>query len=179
MTLQSNEQNDSGLMGATPAIHFKVTRSNFIFQMILGGCGGFFLGIAWLVAMKQHSSLWIVSLFFAFGIVLVMTAAHNIRMTVDLNHSVVDYLGLFGRKKIDVKDVIAVTWSGGRGTVNLTIRTPITWIMVSNLAFTRSDLDAIAEFVYAGAEAVSNNVLRRPIQQKSLKDIPQKRASDF
>ena len=51
--------------------------------------------------------------------------------------------------------------------------------MISNQCFTNDQLKTIAEFIYVGAETTGNGLLKRPIPQLSLKDIPQKRFEDF
>ena len=149
----------------------------FIFLIVPSGFCFYLSASVWM-----HPNLrptWLIPGSAVVGFLLLLYVVNQMLITVELRQWVIDYSGLFGRKQIQIKEVVSIDWGGARGTITLAIRSPKTWIMISNQCFTNDQLKTIAEFIYVGAETTGNGVLKRPIPQLSLKDIPQKRFEDF
>jgi hypothetical protein len=112
---------------------------------VIGPSLFFFWLSAFALARPQAQPWWISAAFAAAGVGLLLYVTYQARVSVELRHWVIDYRGLFGRKRIEIKDVTSIRWGGGRGTVTPTIRTPETWIMISNRSFSHDDLRLIAD----------------------------------
>jgi hypothetical protein len=162
-------------------IRFGLHKSTLVWLAIFViPASGFCFYLSASVWMHPHSGpRWLIPGYALIGILLLLYVVNHMFQTVELRQWVIDYSGLFGRKQIQIKEVTSIDWGGARGTITLAIRSRRTWIMVSNQCFTEDDLKRITEFIYAGAEATGNAVLKRPIPQVSLKEIPQKSLEEF
>ncbi len=161
---------------STSARVFRVTPSNTVFISAVGIIGiSFFSYFAVILCENTGARAWLWGLLFGiFALLIASMVASSLVARLELRPWTLDYRGLLGRKQIQIRDVTSLDWRSGRGFRGLAIRAANrNWFMVSNYSFSNDDLEAIADFVYLGAEATSNPVLKRPVRQLRPEDIPQ------
>ncbi len=97
-----------------------------------------------------------------------------IKRTIQLEPRLVRYHGLRGSESIQMSDVTEIRWTEVKGTRILFICAEKRSIRMTDQKVSKSDLQAIAEYVYQCDKAVGNRTLRRPIAQKSFSDFAKK-----
>ena len=82
-----------------------------------------------------------------------------------------DHRFLFGRRHIEIRDVIHLSLGYSKMWKVLTIKTDRIAVFITNQTVSNQDLDELAEFIYAGGEATANAQLKRPVAQKKFADF--------
>lgn len=160
---------------------FSLTKSNLVMLSIFGILPAILfaaLGMAILLSRREDPA-WIGVAFFLAGMGLFFFVLRQMLLIIELREWEIACRGLFGKTMIPIGRVISLSRKGARGTRVVFVRSPDARIAFSNQTFSDADLDAITEFIYRGAEATSNEFIRRPPHQRGTAEIPQRSFKDI
>ena len=130
------------------------------------------LGVAaWLATWDDSHAVLNGSGFAVIALFLIFVTAPSLFQRIDVQPWCLDYRSLLGCKHIEMRDVTGLDVVFFKGSKILTVSTDCVSVSITDLTVSRRELDDLADFIYAGAEATGNTRLKRPIAQKKFSDF--------
>ena len=151
---------------------FALTSQRRFWRWLLLGFEISMLGVAaWLATWDDSHAVLNGSGFAVIALFLIFVTAPSLFQRIDVQPWCLDYRSLFGRKHIEMRDVTGLNVVFFKGSKILTVRTDCVSVSITDLTVSRRELDDLADFIYAGAEATGNTRPKRPIAQKKFSDF--------
>lgn len=151
---------------------FAPTKQRRLWRSLMLAVEVLMLGIAgWLATWNDSHALINGGGFAALTMFLICITAPPMFERIGIKPWSLDYRSLFGSKHLEIRDVVHLSVEFFKGSRILTVKTHRIVVSITDQSVSRQELDELADFIYAGAEATGNVRLKRPVSQRKFADL--------